>query len=98
MAKAWKGLIAETKENIVPLIDHGWKVGEVSKLLQLNRSTVGKVYKYYRETGSAENRHRFEGSKFSQQNNVRSLLQLSKKEKKEEKKVVVVGGGGGGSG
>ena len=73
----------------------------MSKLLQLNRSTVGKVYKYYRETGSAENRHRSEGSKFSQQNNVRSLLQLSqkkKKKKKEKKKKWWGWGGGGGSG
>ena len=81
LAKAWKGLIGETKENIVPLIDHGWKVGEASKLLQLNRSTVGKMYKHYQETGPAENRHRSEGSKFSQQNNVRNLLRLSKNKK-----------------
>lgn len=58
MVKARKEFTVETKENIISLIDHGLKVGQVSKLLQLNRSTIGlgKSTNVIEETGLVENR------------------------------------------
>lgn len=58
MAKIRKELSDETKNYIVSLIDNGLRVGETSKLLGLNRSTVGKVYKRFQDRKSVENRPR----------------------------------------
>ena len=58
MASKRKELTVETKQYIVSLIDQGLRVGEVSKLLDLNRSTVGKVYKRYCASKSVDNKPR----------------------------------------
>ena len=58
MPKKGKELTVETREYVVSLIDQGVRVGEVAKLLDLNRSTVGKIYEQYCISNSVENQPR----------------------------------------
>lgn len=73
---AQKEFKTERKENTVSLTDHGLKVGKVSKLLQFNKSAIGKGYKQYQETGSVESRSR---SGKPQNFTARCMMALSKK-------------------
>jgi len=78
MAKHGEEISSDTKQNIIKLIESGWRVRDIAKSLNLCESTVSRIIKRWRDRGNVENKSRPGRPKFIKKRSERALSRIVK--------------------
>jgi len=78
MAKHGKEISSDTKQNIIKLIESGWRARDIANSLNLCESTVSRIIKRWRDRGDVENKSRPGRPKFIKKRSERALSRIVK--------------------
>jgi len=81
MPREGKELSVEAKENIISLIENGLRQAEVARLLNVHRSTIGRVVQRFRQSKTVENKKRTGRPPCLTQRNLHALSRIVKRKR-----------------